>query len=173
MRRSAFVGVLAAGVLASGWFAVQPLADPNRPAPARAVAGPDVAQPALQPIVAMAADAPASVVLPELPQRVSALSSNLQAALLEGGCLSETEAMTRIIDVTAGADHYTAFAAVREVSGQEHPCGAIEIALGRSRGAFEQSIAAPDTSPPTQAPPFFGDGEPVGGGGGPGYTEGT
>ena len=28
MRRSAFVGVLAAGVLASAWFSMQPLADP-------------------------------------------------------------------------------------------------------------------------------------------------
>lgn len=171
MRRSAFVGVLAAGVVASGWFALQPLADPYRSATAQA--GASAAKPALQPVVAMAAEAPAPVALPELPQRISALSTNLQAALLDGGCLSETEAMTRIMDITAGADHYTAFAAVREASSREHPCGSVDIALGRTRGAFEQSGAAPPSTPPALAPPFFGDGQPVGGGGGPGYSPGT
>lgn len=166
MRRSAFVGVLAAGVLASAWFSMQPLADPYNGAQRASRAQ------SLLPVAAPAAVEPtAAPVIAPLPERISELSSTLQASLLSGGCLSESEAMTRIMDVTAGADHYTAFAAVREVSAQEHPCGAIDVALGRSRGAFEQTSSAPEEPIVADTPPFFGDGQPVGGGGGPGYPQ--
>lgn len=164
MRRTAFVGVLTAGLLASAWFALQPLADPYRPDGASA--SPNVAHPIAPSVQEIASSAPS--LLAEAP----ALAGELQQALAGGdACLSEGEALERIIEVTSKAEYATAVAAVQEVSAQEQRCGAVAVALGRSRGAIAQTnVSAP--APTNDRPPAnFGSGEPIGGGGGPGYIQ--
>ena len=168
MRRTAFVGVLATGILASAWFAVQPLADPHHPASAEA-ANPNVAQPDVPSLTEIGSALEVAMADPSS----SELAANLEQALLGDECLSEGEALVKIINVTSGADHETAAAAVEQVSARAHPCGAIDVALGRSRGVAQQTTQPqPQPQPQATEPAFFGTGAPVGGGGGPGYRHG-
>jgi hypothetical protein len=166
MRRTAFVGVLATGILASAWFAVQPLADPPHPASAEA-ANPNVAQPDVPSLTEIGSTMEVALASPSS----SELAAHLEQALLGDECPSEGEALVKIINVTSGADHETAAAAVEQVSARAHPCGAINVALGRSRGVAQQTTQ-PQPQPQATEPAFFGTGAPVGGGGGPGYRQG-
>lgn len=167
MRRTAFVGVLATGILASAWFAAQPLADPYRPAPAE-TANSDVAHPDVPSLTEIGSTLEVAMIQPSQGE----LAAALEHALLGDECPSEDEAMAKIVNATSGVDHEIAAAAVEQVSARTHACGAVDVALGRSRGVAQQAKAPQAPQPPANEPAFFGTGAPVGGEGGPGYRHG-
>lgn len=167
MRRTAFVGVLATGILASAWFAAQPLADPYRPALAE-TANSDVAHPDVPSLAEIGSTLEVAMIQPSQGE----LAAALELALLGDECPTEDAAMAKIINATAGVDHEVAAAAVEQVSARAHGCASIEVALGRTRGVAQQAKAPETPQPQLTEPAFFGTGAPVGGEGGPGYRHG-
>lgn len=167
MRRTAFVGVLATGILASAWFAAHSLVDPHRPAPVE-TANSDVVQPDVPSLTEISSTPEVAIIQPSQGE----LAAALEHALLGHECPSEVEAMVKIINATSGVDHEIAAAAVEQVSARTHGCASVDVALGRTRGVAQQAKAPEAPQPPANEPAFFGTGAPVGGEGGPGYRHG-
>lgn len=202
MRRTAFIGVVTGGMLACGWLALQPGVDLRAPsarhAPLPLASDAAAATPMTQQIASATAENAATTQVYEQAELVEAAArSDARAmatptALVARGnaaaalratlrrCLGEAEALKAISNTTAGWDVAVASTALQDVARDNNSCGAVQSALDRARDVVAQTVAtaAPAAeATKTQAtrrgsPPPVGDGDAIGGNGGPGYLQG-